>query len=94
MLKRSKRNLYLEATFHFLLTPPYLPKTNHLPLKFLRKLSRPLNLSRGDRTTLARRAHGNGLESGRGSGSAADCELLTVGAADHGAGGGAGAASS
>ena len=70
-----------------------VPEIDPLTLKLLRKLSRPLHLGRGDRTTLARRAHGDGLESGSGSGSGADCELLAVGAADHGAGGGAGAAS-
>ena len=70
-----------------------LAEISLLTLKLLRKLSRPLHLSRGDRTTLARRAHGDGLESGSGSGSGADCELLAVGTADHGAGRGAGAAS-
>lgn len=73
-------------------TLSYLSEINLLPLKLLRKLSRPLHLSRGDGPALARRAHGDGLESGRRAGSGADGELLAVGAADHGAGRGAGAA--
>ena len=80
----------LEPSLHSL-TPS---KTSSLNLKLLRKLSRPLHLSRSDGTSRARRAHGDGLESGRGAGRGADGELLAVGAADHGAGGGAGAASS
>ena len=66
---------------------------NPLTLKLLPKLSRSLDLSRSDGPTLARRALGDRLEGRRGPGSWADCELLAVGAADHGTGGGAGAAS-
>lgn len=82
MLKKSNA-IY---TLNHPSTPSSLPKSSPLTLKLLRKLSGPLDLSRGDRTTLARRALGDGLESGRGSGSGADGELLAVGAADHGAG--------
>lgn len=70
--------------------PTSLHPSIHLSLKALRKLSRPLHLSRSNSATLARRAIGDGLEGRSHSGGGADGELFAVGAADHAAGGGAG----
>lgn len=69
---------------------PFIHPSIHLSFKLLGKLGRPLHLGRSNSTTLAHRAIGDGLEGRSHSGTGADGELFTVGAADQAARGGAG----
>lgn len=89
-ISKHTRAAYLKSN------PTNPPSPSHHPPTLIepppRELRRALHLGGRDRSIGARCSRGHGLE-GRGRpGGGAEGELLAVGAADHAAGGGAGAA--